>query len=1194
MDAVDSFIGLMEKKETILPILSKYDFKSSLIAVFAFTSWRNNRGAQASCLALNLALSEITEWGNRKIATSNDLAEFYNEIYPYLQVSYVDDPVAPDFGEIKLEFNGKYYSVITGTGHSVSIFSSLQFLNKISRESGMDSCTLNLLEYSDSMIAFLSSANAQIDSDFSTTPKFEAPTFDYFVSVKEFIEAKQWMNLGLGLLSMLAINNNDIIRSHFILYKDDYYPIFNPSLIVDYQIHILSNIPQANYKNIAISTLADCLYRIYGSQKKSTCQVFRNCLLLNDKDIFIPAGNCFVYLDNDNLIVFLYCGLDDEYEKIIESLQIIFEENSLSIVDLNDKPEGKCYKAYHVDKSIKLNVLCFDDYIDPDEERMILGEAGKKVVYTAIDLIYMLMCTKELAQIVKFDADDTHAFSLGGASDYFTTFICEEEYITKGALEYGTVSFDADTSAAYLLSRYISLNNVFPFHLSSSLFEKPECWNIVVDENKVYQFTHKCHSGSCGSVFKFQNGCVVYLSFDLMGILKNSNTTQARLSLDFYRSITERFFLDYYNELSKIEPLSDCLVQFVCHTLTADTPSRYINNSIATCNNNKVLIECDVNSNKIETDISSATDRSIEISVVRELIQPLICMSESSYSELLGKLAIDSKGKKRVGATAFAVEHYFNPNTYDIRETESANLSVRKQIAIKCLEAGVKPGVFDHKEATKTVRQIQQQVVGRFEELIMPFDKEKLHSYVLSALSTVQFSISINRKSASLCEGLDEIEKTNTLEKSTYLYENAKTKRASLIYLLETNLFLFENRGHSIPSEEELSELLSFAKWLVYLQNSSDLCYHTDSETTLEVLDDFRIDVVLGKHYLEVQNLEEQRRIVAKPYTSRINDIDKDYIEKLFEAFYKDTGVSFRVFESVLHQLSDSGFKHSEVKFEEIAPNVIKANADDLINDYSSFVKETVDSEDVKKAFDYLTLDSSKLKSINGNESPLLPIWEREKRDNRFDTKPLILDGDEYIYSPIIMEELRNRWRDGIFQFYLPYEIGLENTCNILYEWKNIYENSMSSDVERLLKESGCQYAKHDVDLRREDRNGNHPTIDVLGDYDVIGLNIAQKKIFVIECKFLRPIGSVFEHSNQQKTFFLKDKKDERFQRRIDYFSKIAVSYFSSQGFEISDDYRIETYMVVNKVFSSYYKSVKFPIVTLDELNHLISKTDFP
>lgn len=131
----------------------------------------------------------------------------------------------------------------------------------------------------------------------------------------------------------------------------------------------------------------------------------------------------------------------------------------------------------------------------------------------------------------------------------------------------------------------------------------------------------------------------------------------------------------------------------------------------------------------------------------------------------------------------------------------------------------------------------------------------------------------------------------------------------------------------------------------------------------------------------------------------------------------------------------------------------------------------------------------------------------------------------------------------SFLQFYPPFEIGLERTCTALYAWKNNYEHLFSSEVEVLLKESGCEYAKHDVDLRREDRRGNHPTIDVLGDYDVIGLNTTQKRIFIIECKVLQPIGSVFEHSNQQKRFFTKEKFDEKFQKRIDTFLKLQCHF---------------------------------------------------
>lgn len=106
---------------------------------------------------------------------------------------------------------------------------------------------------------------------------------------------------------------------------------------------------------------------------------------------------------------------------------------------------------------------------------------------------------------------------------------------------------------------------------------------------------------------------------------------------------------------------------------------------------------------------------------------------------------------------------------------------------------------------------------------------------------------------------------------------------------------------------------------------------------------------------------------------------------------------------------------------------------------------------------------------------------------------------------------------------------------------------------------------------------------NTLGDYDVIGLNITQKKIFIIECKVLQPIGSVFEHSNQQKHFFTKEKYDEKFQKRIDYFSKVATSFFANHGYD-AEGFTIQPYMVVNKVFSSYYKHVQFPIVTFGEL----------
>lgn len=809
-------------------------------------------------------------------------------------------------------------------------------------------------------------------------------------------------------------------------------------------------------------------------------------MLLDNKQPLLDNKKSFAYLEDSNLIVFLDCGNEHRIEEEISAIYKAHTEDGLSIVDLEARIPGKGYKAYHVDKECKLSIICFDEHINVDQPRIVLRGREEKRIYTAIDLMYMLMFSSEVSQIAEFDSDEKNSesqvLSWGGASDYFTVFLSEKGFISKGAIEYSNVYSEVDTSAAHIFSHYLELGGVFPFHLSSTIFADPECWNVICDDNSVYQFTRKVKALPGGALFKYDNGCSVFLSYNFFSILKESNITQSRLSLDMFRAVTEKFFIEYHQDLSAIPPLANTLVQFCCHSLSNQNPEHYVCCQKAKVSSNKLVVDFEVNSSKIASDIAEAIDRSVEYSVIGELLQPLVCLSKDSYSELFEKMELTSGQKKTLGTTAVRIDYYFNPDTYEIKETDVSELSIRKQIAKICAAAGVLPGT----------------------------------------------------------------------------YERSK-----------------------------LSELLSFAKWIIYLQNSSDLCFHTDSDTKLIVEDDYRIDVELGENYSQTFEKESQRRIIAEPFNLRGDNTDRDFFEKVANAFYEDLGVHFKVLESVLHHLSDSSFSHDNVEFDEIAPNVIKAKATDVLNDYLSFVVENVPVEDVKSAYDFLTIVPGQLKTICDTTHPILPIWEREKRNHCFAVRPIYMSNNDYIYSPIIMEEVRKRWIEGFLQFYPPFEIGLERTCTALYAWKNNYEHLFSSEVEVLLKESGCEYAKHDVDLRREDRRGNHPTIDVLGDYDVIGLNTTQKRIFIIECKVLQPIGSVFEHSNQQKRFFTKEKFDEKFQKRIDYFSKVAMSFFANHGYD-TEGFTINPYMVVNKVFSSYYKHVQFPIVTFDELKREI------
>ena len=61
--------------------------------------------------------------------------------------------------------------------------------------------------------------------------------------------------------------------------------------------------------------------------------------------------------------------------------------------------------------------------------------------------MYMLMFSSEVSQIAEFDSDEKNSesqvLSWGGASDYFTVFLSEKGFISKGAIEYSNVYSEA-------------------------------------------------------------------------------------------------------------------------------------------------------------------------------------------------------------------------------------------------------------------------------------------------------------------------------------------------------------------------------------------------------------------------------------------------------------------------------------------------------------------------------------------------------------------------------------------------------------------------------------------------------------------------------------------------------------------------------------------------------------------------------
>lgn len=214
-----------------------------------------------------------------------------------------------------------------------------------------------------------------------------------------------------------------------------------------------------------------------------------------------------------------------------------------------------------------------------------------------------------------------------------------------------------------------------------------------------------------------------------------------------------------------------------------------------------------------------------------------------------------------------------------------------------------------------------------------------------------------------------------------------------------------------------------------------------------------------------------------------------------------------------------------------------------------------------------------------------MPIGEKEKRCDRYEVKPIYEYGDMIIYSPVAVHFLRDYWQNSIFEFHMPFEIGMPSTKKVLIDWKRVYEKKIVFDLEKVFKDYGFE-VRANFELMNLDKK-KYPQF--LGDYDLFAVDLQKKEIWIIECKFIEKVETFYEMYRQQNRFFKEDKCDEKFQRRIDFLNENYAEVMKDLKLPAAE-YDIKPYMCVNKVFVSRYKDIAFPILSYREMVAEIEK----
>lgn len=1181
----------------IVAIFDEYDYFDLCKAVFCINSWRYMRPHLCLYITLNYSLTVCNKKGNKTLKTYEDFVLFCDKLFKQYDTVY-DDAIIPDFGEIKISYNEHFYPILMGTGHDF-VFPFLHSIDLLARKSKRSQVFEEVLIYVEKIINQLWGEQPYASGKYKVH-ELSIPSESFFVKVSNFYQIIILSEE--SILGELSFDKTfDIDISHFIKNKnDEYYPLFNPSIIVDY----------------FNQTIKKAFDTIEAKQEATDFLVYD--ALKSNFDISPEAK-------------FVLCNIgvveDEENKKILEEKLVqfaVFDEKSVlifineeSIKDWNIEKYEKEVKNLLKDKKLKIIQFLEDvrlyDFSDRDNVEIIIydsniclgqmfkfSEKGKLLrnyIYDIISIIYLAKKPSDIAAFIGLINNETIRFvpGHGGLSVGFDSWITSNKEFSQGAVEYNNIFSEVYSLEWGIFEKFISIHKWYPFEEGSQMFENPFRWIIDDDKGDFIRISNKAAIGFGGDFRKVENSYVL-LAFNLFFEDFTKKKNKRSETIRMIEELLQRNLIMFEKELIFCGFYGFNGVQLTY--MPIDYARKVDNNSFLNENRdyvysdiyfegNKVLIRYAVNEENLFENILNSTNKSVECDFMKELLKCFERTCLINYAELCAEIDKKRTEKKDIEALAIKIDYYYSEDNMGINIDEQSYIKVRKKIAYDCKGLNLEARIYESKQATKLIRDIQGITIPRFEEEINKFDKIELHKELVSILAYHMHNkhISMKRFSLSGNQYLSEEARIVTSMNSIKNREDSKNSIRDICYLIDTNLAI-EHHGSLIPSQEELRYLIAFAHWLLVLQECSDEAHYGLFGAKVEISQDYLVSSIFDDDHEKLAAERNKRVYNNEDYQPRIVD-EGERLKTAVASFYEDTKIGLDAILEICNYLSFE-FTYT-FKDYEVLPDVFEVPKEKIIEDFDSIlIEEKKDKLNYFcDALNYLIIDCSKIKTLADKEYEVVPIWERENRNHRFDVKPIILNGDNIIFSPVVMHNLLNSWKWGTVEFYPPYEFGLNSYLKVLSLWKNKCESEMEKDIENFFKSKGY-LTSINVQLHKLDKKFGHPKD--LGDYDILAIDMQKKIVWNIESKFLGKVASIREYYNHQSSFFISDKKDERFSRRIDYLVKNLVVILKVMKINDGDTYSLKNYMVTNKVFVADIKEIDFEIITFNELKKLIGE----
>lgn len=1181
--------------ENISNVLKKYFFADAVMAVFCINLWRRNRSALAQALSMNLALANCEGNGTQEIKEYDQLKQFFDEIKEYIGLAGYEDYIIDDYGEVFLNHAGKTYPVITGTGHQ-QVYGALRYLQVLATNSGKDYELTTILEYTNTVLSLTAQANRTNDDN---EIAYELPTEEFWVAIKALFANQKFQSQSLAVYQIMGHQFGPIERRYFVKKGQAIFPLYNSAILLDFYKILLENASAEEKEKHILQTLHTVIENSFNFSPNTPNRMLIAPVIIDSRTgkVIAKEGVIFAGFSRGRLLVAVKkAGI--ESTQLMKTIGTLAKAGTLRLVERYYRKEcGGGYGA-DIDPNCEVHFMLIEPFTDITAHATWLEGDSQEFRCTALDALYIIGFSDDLDEVInfiQFETDDKmKILAFGGKNTLFFLWKNMNRHISQGAIEYDSVNVDFNETETFTYRRFKEQLSDFP-RTGKGLFSDPLNWTVKDAPLGYKNFLHKgCH-GFGGEVKLLGDNTYVFLAHNVELFNESDFSQNAHTALKTIDELNQRLCVRYAELISGLDILKGRYLQLLYvpwHYAEERTSYGYVHDSSrnivfsdAYIEEHSFNIRYSVKLEELMDVIEEAPDRRGENQYFEELLRPLKEYCPEGYDELVNALRKDSPNKKTVGVFKVEQHYYYSDNALDTEIPSISFVKAKKEIAKVCMSSDVEPGEYRGKEATATIRKMQLNAIMEFEAYISELDKETLHKMCLNYLAVQQNGIILNMKRYMAFTGLDEASQLEFETSTRKIREEYRRLSETAKYLIESNLVVSRQGEFRKPLKGDFEYLLAFADWLVVLQDAADTCHYTDFDFVIFVDRDYKIETILNEATRERYDALLLRKYNTSDYHIKNDETDQAFLKEAIDAFNHDTGIDITLFIPLLEYMQLGAIQEGVAK--EVYPNVFEADKELLVKRFNATLEEPVtELSNLLNILDFLTIKPYLLKNIESTKHDILPVWEREKRDNRFDVKPILSDGSKCIFSPVTIYNVLMSWKNGILDWYLPYEIGLPHLNDVLRRWKKRYEDEMVKDIEELFNSANFDLVIPEMELYRRFPKEKYP--QELGDYDVFAINRSRHQIWIIESKVLQKVGSIYEDQMQQRSFFYQHKDDERFQKRINFMKNHTTKVLNSFGIEGSD-YAVVPYMVTNKLFMSRYKQIEFPIITFSELQELLA-----